>query len=349
MSLAFLVPGPLDQLTGGYLFDRQVVDGLRQLGRTVRVFELPGHFPAADEIAFRAAGNTLAALPDNSTAVIDGLALPAFAECLAREARRLQLIGFIHHPLSVETGLSAAEAARYVALEATLWPLLHGALCPGRQTAQALIAAGVPADRVIITQPGTTKPAPFHRSPATPPLQLLAVGTITPRKGHLLLLKALAGLRDLDWHLTCIGSLERDPATSAAVQRSLADLQLLDRVTLTGECLPARLAAAYRDADLFVLPSYQEGYGMVYAEALAHGLPVIATTAGAIPDTVPATASLLVPPGDFDALRGALRRLLTDTALRAQLAAGAARAGEALPDWATAVSHWAGALDRLAP
>jgi glycosyltransferase involved in cell wall biosynthesis len=347
MTLAFVVPGPLDQLTGGYLFGRRVVDGLRALGRSVKVAELAGRYPDADETARTDAAATLARLPDDSAAVIDGLALPAFTDCLAREAQRLRLVGFIHHPLSRETGLSAAAAAHYAALEARLWPLLRGIVCPGQHTADAVIAAGVAASRVVVTPPGTDKPTHPPAVREAGPLRLLAVGTITPRKGHLLLIEALAQLRDCAWHLTCIGSLNRDPATASALQQAIAGHHLTDRVTLRGECQPAQLSAAYRDADLFVLPSYEEGYGMVYAEALAHGLPIVATTAGAIPDTVPASAALLLPPGDVAALRDALRQLFTDTALLACLAAGAAAAGAALPDWPTAVDRWANAFDRL--
>ncbi len=120
MTLALLVPGPLDQLTGGYLFARRIVDGLRALGRRIEVVELAGSFPAADDMARNACAAALSALPDDSTAVIDGLALPGFDACLAREARRLRLIGFIHHPLSHETGLSVAASRDYAALEARL-------------------------------------------------------------------------------------------------------------------------------------------------------------------------------------------------------------------------------------
>jgi glycosyltransferase involved in cell wall biosynthesis len=162
------------------------------------------------------------------------------------------------------------------------------------------------------------------------------------------LIEALSGLREFDWRLTCIGSLDRNRATAEALRRAVAAKKLGDRVALVGECPPERLTAAYRDTDIFVLPSYQEGYGMVYAEALAHGLPIVATTAGAIPETVPATASLLVPPGDATALRNALERMFTDANLRSRLAAGAAVAATALPDWPTAVRRWADAFDRLA-
>jgi glycosyltransferase involved in cell wall biosynthesis len=348
MSLAFLVPGSIDQLTGGYLFDRKVVEGIRALGRTVTVAELVGCYPDADDAARAAAAETLTRLPPQSTAVIDGLALPGFTECLEPEARRLRLIGFIHHPRSLETGLSPAEARRYAALEARLWPLLKGIVCPSAHTARAVIASGVAARRVAVTAPGTDKPGTIARRKVQGPLRLLAVGAVTPRKGHLLLVEALAELREFNWRLTCIGSLERDRASAASLRGAVAAHGLGDRVSLAGERRPELLSAEYRDADLFVLPSYHEGYGMVYAEALAHGLPVIATTAGAIPDTVPSTASILVPPGDAAALREALRRVFVEERLRSRLAAGAARAATALPDWPTAVRKWASALDRLA-
>jgi len=348
MALAFLVPGALDQLTGGYLFDRKVVEGLRARGRTVNVIELAGRYPDADNTARAAATQALASLPDDGIAVIDGLALPAFADCLEREAQRLRVVGFIHHPLSLETGLSPAEAQAYATFEAQLWPRLRGLLCSSAHTASTVIASGIAADRVAVATPGTDKPSlqPARRSQG--PLHLLAVGTITPRKGHLLLIEALAGLRDFDWRLTCIGSLTRDHATVSALRRLIAEQGLGDRIALQGEQPQAVLTAAYRDADLFVLPSYYEGYGMVYAEALAHGLPIIATNGGAIPDTVPASAALLVPPGDVTALRNALRSLFSDANLRARLAAGAAQAAASLPDWPTAVDRWAAALDRLA-
>ena len=348
MALVFLVPGSINQLTGGYLYARRIVEGLRTLGRAVAVIELAGRYPNANDLDRASATGTLAGLPAGTTAVIDGLALPGFADCLASEGQRLRLIGLIHHPLSLETGLSAAEVQHYAALEARLWPLLRGIFCPSLNTAQAVIASGVATHRVVVAKPGTDKPALTGESKSPEQLRLLAVGTITPRKGHLLLVEALAELRDCNWRLTCIGSLERDPAAAAALRRAIALQRLGDRVALIGERSPELLSTAYRDADLFVLPSYHEGYGMVYAEALAHGLPVIATTAGAIPDTVPAAASILVPPGDATALREALRHVFVDEHLRSRLAAGAALAATALPDWPAAVRKWASALDRLA-
>ena len=348
MAIAFIVPGALDQLTGGYLFDRRIVEGLRARGRAVTVHELPGVFPEADAAARHAAAAVLAGLADNAVAVIDGLALPAFVECLPREAVRLRLVGFVHHALALETGLPLERREALAVAEARLLPRLKGVLCPSHATAWHVEELGVPRERIWVTPPGTDKPAWPRGTPPPGPLRLLAVGAVTPRKGHLLLIEALAKLADRAWQLRCIGSLTRDPGTVRALEDEIARHGLGARVVLAGEWPPERVAAAYADADVFVLPSYHEGYGMAFAEALAQGLPIVATSAGAIPETVPAEAALLVPPGDRAALELALAMVLDNAALRERLAEGSAKAGARLPDWSAATDRWLEALDQLA-
>jgi glycosyltransferase involved in cell wall biosynthesis len=347
MAIAFIVPGSLDQRTGGYLFDRRIVDGLRASGRAVSVHELPGSFPDGDAMARRAAAKALAGLDAASVAVVDGLALPAFADCLPEAAGRLRLVGFVHHALALETGLSLQRRAALALVEARLLPRLDGVLCPSRATARHLEGLGVAPERIAVTPPGTSRPAAPRRARQAGPLRLLSVGTVTPRKGHLALIEALANLADRPWHLLVIGSLARDRATVEALERAIARHALSARVTLAGEWPPERLSAAYGEADIFVLPSYHEGYGMAFAEALAHGLPIVATSAGAIPETVPVAAAMLVPPGDSAELGRALAMVLDSGALRARLADGAAKAGAALPDWPTATQRWIDSLDRL--
>ena len=348
MALAFIVPGALNQLTGGYLFDRHIVEGLRALGRPVSLHELPGRFPEPDAAACAAAAAALAGLGEGEAAVIDGLALPAFAECLAGPAAaRHRVVGFVHHPLALETGLPLETREALALAEARLLPRLAGVLCPSRTTAWHMEEYGVARGRVQVTPPGTAKPAMPRRPRSNGSLNLLAVATISPRKGHLLLLEALAELKDRRWQLTCIGSLTRDADAALALEQAIARLGLAGRVLLAGEWPPERLGAAYAEADLFVLPSYHEGYGMAFAEALAYGLPIVATTAGAIPETVPADAAMLVPPGDRASLARALAFVIDNTPLRLQLAAAAAKAGAALPDWPEAVRGWVDALDRL--
>ena len=160
MSLVHvIVPGALDQLTGGYLFDKRLVEGIRAQGRAVEVHELAGRFPDVDEAARHTAAALLARLPDGAAAVIDGLALLAFADCLASERTRLKLVALVHHPLAVETGLDAEGRARLAGLEARLLSRLRGVLCPSAATAWAVENYGVPRERIFITPPGTVKPA----------------------------------------------------------------------------------------------------------------------------------------------------------------------------------------------
>jgi glycosyltransferase involved in cell wall biosynthesis len=178
-------------------------------------------------------------------------------------------------------------------------------------------------------------------------VRLLCVATVTPRKGHALLLQALAGLKPLNWQLHCVGSLTRDPATRAAVRALARDSGLADRIIWHGEVDAAALQAQYAAADLLVLASLHEGYGMVVAEALAAGLPVLATDAGALAQTLPPAAGWRVPAGDVPALQAALQTLVSDSALRARLAAGARAAGRLLPDWATQAARFAAVLDSV--
>ncbi|HUZ72508.1 MAG TPA: glycosyltransferase family 4 protein [Stellaceae bacterium] len=346
-QLAFLIPGSIRQLTGGYLYARRLVEGLGARGIGVSVMELAGQFPAADAEARAACEAALEALEDGAVTVIDGLALAGCADGLERAARRLRLIALIHHPLAAETGIGAEEAARFAALEARLLPLPAGVICPSACTAAAVAAYGVAASRIAIAPPGTMKPAQPPVRATDGACRLLTVATVTPRKGHDVLISALARLGERRWRLRLVGSLTRDPATAIALRTTIAALRFGERVSLEGEWPHERLAAAYASSDVFVLASHHEGYGMAFAEALAFGLPVAATTAGAIPGTVPACAGLLVPPGDAMALAAALARLIDDAPLRVRLAAGAAAAGAALPDWNQAVQGWLDAARRL--
>ncbi|HXP30200.1 MAG TPA: glycosyltransferase family 4 protein [Stellaceae bacterium] len=345
-ALALLLPGAIDQRTGGYLYARHLVDALGARGRAVRVHELAGRFPAANDVARGAAAAALAGLPPGAAAVIDGLALPGFADCLADEARRLRLVALVHHSLALETGLDAASRRRFAALEAQLLPLFAGIICPSRHSAAAVEAHGVARARIAVVPPGTARPA---RPPPHPPhagkLRLLSVASVTPRKGHLVLVDALARLKALPWRLTIIGGLGRDPAYVGALRQRIAAHRLGARVALAGEWPTARLYRAYAAADLFMLASFHEGYGMALAEAMAYALPIVATAAGAIPETVPASAGILVPPGDAAALAAALARVIADRALRRRL--GRAAAVAKLPSWDDTARRFATVCDRL--
>ena len=339
-EVAFVVPGALDQRTGGYLYDRHMVEGMRALGREVGVHELPGRFPDADDATHRFAATAPAAVR-----VVDGLALPAFADCVAELAR--PWVALVHHPLCLETGLAAEDAERLRALESGLLTQADRVLVTSRHTQGDVEALGIAPARIGVVAPGTRKPAAAPRAREAPPRRLLAVASLTARKGFPVLIEALGAVADQDWTLRIVGSAERDPTEARHVQRALEGAGIAPRTQLLGELEGAALDDAYRDADLFVLAPWHEGYGMVFAEALAHGLPVVGTSAGAVHDTVPPSAGVLVEPGDAQALADALREMFEDRALYDLLARGACSAGATLPDWPASVGQFANVLDRV--
>jgi len=343
--IGFVTAGPIEQITGGYLYDRRIVEGMRAHGRSVTVIPLAGRHPDPDADSIDDARRCLGALPPGTVLVIDGLAAPACIETL--EARSdLCPILLVHHPLGVETGLDPDLARRLAARERAALGRAVGAICPSPASAAAVIDMGLSADQVEIVPPGLDRFAE-PEDPASGPVRLLSVGTIIPRKGHVLLVAALARLESPDWHLTIIGSLERDPACVRSLRAAIVEHGLGARVSLPGEYPPDRLPDAYRAADIFVLPSFHEGYGMVYAEAMAHGLPIIATDAGAIPDTVPPGAGILVPPGDVEALATALQNLIEDPQWRRRLGRAGRLRARSLPDWAESARAFGAAIDRI--
>ena len=346
----FLVPGDWGSRTGGYLYDRRIVDGLRAAGWRVTRCSPGDGFPQPDAAAHEQARRVIDALPDGALVVADGLGFSALPDLVEQHAQRLRWVALVHHPLAFESGLSPAEQTRLFDSERRALACARQVVVTSPSTAQALATFDVPSERITVVEPGIDRaPQAIGGGAGADALSLLCVATVTARKGHTVLIEALAGLPDRAWQLHCAGSLARDDATVAAVRASVARHGLAARVTWHGEVDGPALEALYAQADLFVLPSFHEGYGMALAEALAHGLPIVSCAAGAIADTVPASAGVLVPPGDADALRDALRRLMDDTAWRATLAAGARAAAERLPTWDDAGARFAAVLDAVAP
>lgn len=345
-TLWFLVPGDLETPTGGYAYDRRILEGLRGLGLAVQHRALDQRFPHPPPAALAEAETLLAAIPDGALTVVDGLAFGAMPEPAARHGRRLRLVALVHHPLAAETGLPPALAERLRASERAALRWATGIVVTSPATASLLDGYGVQAGRVAVVAPGTD-PRPAATGTANGWLNLLCVGSITHRKGYDVLLRALATLRGHTWRLDCVGSLDRDPAEAERVRLLRDQLGLRNQVYFTGALDDTALAERYRAADLFVLATRFEGYGMVFAEALAHGLPIVSTTAGAVPDTVPAAAGILVHPEDPQALASALMRLMSDATLRRRIAAHARAAGQALPDWGHAARCFARVLEQF--
>ncbi|WP_431284169.1 glycosyltransferase family 4 protein [Humitalea sp. 24SJ18S-53] len=341
--IALLVPGSIDTISGGYGYDRRLIAGLREAGRPVTVVELPGRHPLPDAVAEAAARAALETIPHTSRIVVDGLCLPAFAG-LEGSLRARRAVGLIHHPTSLETGLSAADRAELLARESALFPAMAHLVATSRLTAERLAPDfAVDAGRIAVVEPGTD-PAPRSGGSGGPGCVILSVGTLLPRKGHDVLLHALGRLIDLDWSLTIVGA-NRDPAHAEALRGLARDLGIADRVVFGGEMAGDALEALYARSDLFALATHWEGYGMAAAEALARGLPLAITAGGAIGDLASPGTAIVAAPGDAVSLSRGMRRPMYDRAIRAQMADAAWAAGQLLPRWHDQAARFAAILD----
>ncbi|MET1413485.1 glycosyltransferase family 4 protein [Roseibium sp. HPY-6] len=344
-KLFFAYPGDLDTPTGGYGYDRQIIAGLRDLGWSVELISLGDGFPFPTQATLSTSRGMLARLPEGALLVVDGLAFGVMADIAASLTGHLELVALVHHPLCRETGLTQEQSK--VLLESERKALSHAnhVIVTSHATAdQVADLFGISPDAISVILPGTEKHARTARS-SSDKLRLLSVGTVVPRKGYDLLFAALEDLKQYDWHLDIVGGLDADPACHAALMSSLPQHGLKDRVTFQGAVAPGDLPGFYRSADIFVLASRYEGYGMAYTEALAHGLPVIGSGGGAVEDTLPQEAAIYCGIEDTGRLKSALKLLLSDATARHDIAQAAEKAAAALPDWRDAASRFAAALE----
>jgi len=342
--MTFAVPGDLATPTGGYAYARRVTAELRGLGWQVDALDIGEGFPHATEEKRTQALTLLEQAPADAPLVIDGLALGALPDEARVVARSHRLVGLVHHPLALETGLSEAEAAALRASERAALQATCGVIASSPFTGRLLAADyGVPTERIAIAEPGTDR-VPFAQGSGRDTVHVLAVGAVSPRKGYDRLVAALATLVPLPWRLTIAGDLARDGAAVDTLRALVAATGLGGRVTLAGVLSEHALADAYRTADLFVQPSRLEGYGMAAATALAYGLPVVATQGGALEETLRG-AALVVPDADF---ADALRQAIAHPATRAMLRDRARAAARTLPAWRDTAARFARAVEAAA-
>ncbi len=313
--------------SGGNVYDLRLTVALRSRGHDVVVHEA----------TTGGLSSVLGDLPDGAVAVIDGLVCSAAPDALTRERDRLTLVALVHLPI----GLSVAGSTPRREPESRAFAAVHAVVCTSRWTRDWLAAAyDVPAARLHVVVPGADK-SPLAEGSTTGE-RLLSVGAITPVKGHDVLVSALASLSDLRWTWSLVGA-SVDAGHATALWASLCEAGLDDRVTLAGALTGPDLAAAYAGADLLVLPSRHETYGIVASEALARGIPVLATDVGGVREALGASSrgavpGLLVPPDDPPALAAALRDWLSTSALRARLRSLAAERRAGLDGWDVAAA-----------
>ncbi|WP_199514790.1 glycosyltransferase family 4 protein [Nucisporomicrobium flavum] len=324
-----VLPGDIDDPaapSGGNTYDRRVLTGLAA-DRTVHEIAVAGPWPYPEAEQTRELDDALRGLPDGATVLMDGLVACAVPGIVEAHAARLRQVVLVHLPLGDEVGAApelAARERRTVRAAAAVVATSEGAA----RRIEAL--HGLRPGTVHVAPPGVD-PAPLAQG-SPEGHRLLSVAAVTPRKAQDVLVEALVSLDDLPWQCVCVGALDRDPAFTARV-RSRSE-----RVRFAGTRTGAALDATYAAADLLVLPSRAETYGMVVTEALARGIPVLGTEVEGVPEavgrapdgTVPGG---LVPPGDVESLATALRRWLTDAELRATWRTAARARREKLRGW----------------
>lgn len=342
-AVHFVVPGPLATPTGGFVYDRHMIRALAGRGRLASVITLPDRFPEPPPAVRARALAAIAALPAGAWVVVDGLALPALAPALAHH----HVIALVHHPVCDETGLDAAARAAWFVRERDALAGVRAVITTSAATARRLEAFGVTQARVAVVAPGVDDTCCRRLGPPRARGQgvwtLLSVGSLMPRKGHDLLLRALARVRRLHWRLVLIGAA-RDEPYARRLRRLACALGFEGRIVwrgVVGDRLRDRL---YRAADLLVHPAWHEGYGMVPVEAIAHGTPVLGFDIEAVREAVPAGCRILVRPGDAGALGRALERLMRDDARARTLRRSALRAARTLRRWSGAEADFVAAV-----
>jgi glycosyltransferase involved in cell wall biosynthesis len=337
-TVHLLVPDRIDELpSGGNSYDRRIGDGLPAAGWQVRWHPIGGCFPAPAAGTVAALVELLAGLPDGAVLLVDGLVAACAPDALVGAAGRLRLVVLVH---MLQPGDRAVLEAAAAVITTSCW-----------SRDQLLARQPLPAEAVSVARPGAVRAEPAAGTEAGD--QLLCVATLAPHKGQDLLLAALAELADRRWRCTLLGPLDRDPAFVARLRRQAAAAGIAGRIELAGPARPAELDRAYRAADLLVLPSRAESYGMVITEALGHAVPVLAAEVGGVPEAIgratdASVPGLLVPPDDPAALAGALRRWLDDAGLRARLRAAARLRRAALAGWPDTTERIAAVLAGVA-
>jgi len=349
-ALHVVVPEGIDdpaRASGGNAYDRRICRELDEIGWPVHVHAVPGPWPRPDKAAYTALAGVVQEIPDGALALLDGLVASTAPEVLVPQANRLRLVPLVHMPLGHDTSDVGARTRESAVLAAAASVVTTSAW-----SRRALLELySLPGDRVHVAEPGVDA-APLSSGTATA-AALLCVAAVIPGKGHDVLVDALTTMTDLSWDCLCVGSTDRDPAFVESLRRRQSADGLADRVRFAGPRTGAELDRSYESADLLVLASRAETFGMVVTEALAHGLPVVAADVGGVADALGHGADgtrpgVLFPSGDPAALAGALRAWLVDRAARETWRRAALERRASLSGWSSTTSVLANVLAEVA-
>jgi glycosyltransferase involved in cell wall biosynthesis len=338
-----VLPDGVDDLarpSGGNVYDRRVLRELERLGHHVVELPVVGSWPTPEAGDLERLDASLATVPDGGVALVDGLVASGAARVVPRHAGRLRMVVLLHMPTGPDRGEEHVLGSVAAVVTTSAW-------------ARDRLRGWYGLTQLHVALPGVdpVDAAPPRRT-AAGGTSFLCVAAVHPGKGHDLLLEALSALGDRAWTLTCVGSLDVDPDHVSALQTQVYARSWERRVIFTGPLAGRALGSAYGAADLLVLPSRSESYGMVVVEALAHGVPVVATAVGGVREAlgrapVGGLPGMLVPPEDPAALAGALRAWLDDPGLRERLGRAAAGRRPTLRRWTDTASDLGAVLEHV--
>ncbi|MGW9132412.1 glycosyltransferase family 4 protein [Streptomyces sp. NPDC055681] len=357
-SVIVVMPGGVDDPSapsGGNTYDRRVCRDLPRIGWQVHEYAVAGTWPQPRATARAELARILAESADGAVVVLDGLVACAVPEIIVPEAERLRLVVLVHLPLGDETGLTPGLAAALNAGERRTLQAAAAVVATSDWAAVRLVTHhGLDPVRVHVAAPGAdTEPLATGTATGTDRApSLLCVASVTPRKGQLQLVESLAAVADLPWDCVCVGGLGQAPGYVTRIRELIGRYSLGDRVHLVGPRTGAELNANYAAADLLVLASHAETYGMVATEALARGVPVLATAVGGLPEAVGhapdrGVPGYLVPPQDPAAFASALRLWLGEPVERRRSKEAALVRRTALTGWDTTSHSLAAVLEQL--
>lgn len=338
--------------SGGNEYDQRVCAGLRDRGWTVLTREVAGRWPGPDSASRAALTSALAAIPDGALVLLDGLVASAHPEVLLPEGRRVRIVVLVHLPLGCGADADGQTNAEVRTRERAVLLSAAGVVATSRWARDWLLTAyGLAPERLRAVTPGA-QPARLASGTARGD-RLLCVGAVTPAKGQDVLVAGLAEIAGLEWTCHVIGSLRGDPVFAAGLRERSREAGLGDRLVFSGPRTRTELDELYAAADLVAVPSRIETYGMVVTEALARGLPVVASDVGGVPEALGVAPSgqrpgHLVAAESPAELAAALRRWLTDAGWRDALRRAARERRDWLSDWSVTTDGLARVLSQVA-
>jgi len=308
MHLHFLIPGDIDTLSSCYIYDKRLVEGLKKKGHDVEVYRLGDDFPFPSEDSLNHCHKVIKSIPSAEPIIIDSLAFGTIPSILKEVSATNPIVALIHLPLSMDPNYSAYQRTLFTSPEMEAFSLATKFVVSSEYTFEILLNLGIEAHKINLIIPGIDH-FPQKKNYPEKPAKLLSIANLCRSKDHAILVRALTALKDKDWVLHCYGNLDMDRDCLADFQAMIRKNSLQKKILVHATISGKELSDAYLDADLFVHPSDFEIYGMALAEALAHGIPVIASTGGGICKTVPAKMGQFFKPSDVYGLQSILEEL----------------------------------------